>query len=253
MAKITFTFGSTLAGGNSRRKLIVYLHGQSAAQTVYSFDGRKHLTGGKNRLTDDETKFTVENAESFLKAVFEDRFAHLQVKHAYIADSFYNGHLGEIHTVFSNGHWTSREVANRRAYEAHKAATAAKLPTTYCFRLSVPFFPENGKPAVWRNFLSSAHHVGRALVDCIAQFRQFQERNPNKKAQDIAQIFGRANGNFAETDFKTAPRVGFLDTKTYTPRYHRGDGHRACAVIEEYAAIQKSNQEFEEMISNYTA
>ena len=252
MTKMTFKFGALLRDGNSRKKLIVYLTPDSKAETVYSFDGRYHATTRTPRFTDDEKFFCAENAVDFLKKEFEKRYAHLNPFAAYIADSDYNKNYGKIDTMLSNGHWTTQDVANRRAHEVHRAARAAALPTHYSFRLSVPTFKNAKGEVKWKNLYTTEPLVGYALVDLIAQYRKYTEGAPLVRFQDIGQLYGAKFGKFATNDLN-APRVGYFETKSCTPRYHRTDAHRPCKVIEEYAEILARNQDFEEMVSNHLA
>jgi hypothetical protein len=252
MAKMTFQYGSTLEGGNSRRKLVVYLHGVSTPESVYSFDGRIHKSGGKNRLTDDEKFFTDTNAELFLKKVYEDRYSKLNVQYAFIADSFYNKNIGKIYTVLSSNNWTSQQVANRRLYEAHKVQQAGCLPTYYTFRLSVPTFATATKKATWKNFFTQENLLGYACFDLIAQFRKHKETNPQIKFQDIGQFYGESFKQFSVSTFgNEVPRPGYLDVKNMLPREHRSaTAHNKQSIVTEYAAIMSRYQDAEEFISN---
>jgi hypothetical protein len=256
MGKITFKFGSTLQKGNSCRKLIVYLHGQTKCETVYSFDGRLHRQSKENRLTDDEKYFCEENAEIYLKNRFDDPktgFSHLNVKAAYIADSFYDGTLGQIYTVWSDGHWTTQEVANRRLHEKHIAVRAASLPQYYTFRLAMPTCKDITGKVKWRNFYTQEIWEGKAMVDLIAQFRKYRDASPKIIFQEIGQLYGKEFGKFPMSDFLNAPRFGYLETKTCTPRYHRTATHQAQSVIKGYAEIQENAKDISEMVSNYLA
>jgi hypothetical protein len=230
----------------------VYVTRDAKAETVYSFDGRYHATTKTPRFTDDEKFFFAENGIAFLKAEFAKRYAHLNVFSAYIADSDYNNNYGQIDTVLSDGHWTSQEVANRRLHEGHQAARAAALPSHYTFRLSLPRFKNEKGEVKWKNLYTKETLVGYALRDLIAQYRKYTEGSPLVRFQEIGQIYGQQGEKFAIKDLN-APRVGYFETKNCMPRYHRTDGKRGGQVIEEYAQILASNQEFEELISNYTA
>ena len=249
MAKLTFVFGSPQRNGNSLLKLLVYFHGSNAAETVYSFDGRFHKTGTP-RFTDDTKYWNEDNARRYLQNQFADKFSHIpQLKYAAIVDSRYPTPNTKYRVWdLESKMWVNPAAANAKLHEAHIVQRNIKVPELYSFRLALPLLKKTPTEAVkWKTFYSTKMDPGSAMLDLISQFVAWRKLTPSVKPQSIGQIWGKAGGHYS-TDQSDVPRYAWFDVTNQKPKYHQT--HR---VIKEYEAIQRQAQNFEELLSNYTA
>jgi hypothetical protein len=248
--------------GNASQKLVVFYHGQTAASVnLCSFDGRFHANGSM-RTFDEPQYWNAANGLRHLKSIFNGSDKQIRTNYAddprlrkaYIADANYpqSGRILEAWNLETK-RWDNpqnvRDAENKAFLEKRAVIAAAQ---TYSFWLSVPMCIEFGKNVTWKQFYTKIPSEGRALMDLIAQFQAWRTEYKNAKAQSVGQIYGK-EGRIFDLNSRNIPKLGFLNTTTGIPYEHRTPANQTLRVIESYNKIVKSNQEFEEFISNVLA
>lgn len=238
-----------MLGGNSKLKLLIYYTDNSKPDTMYSFDGRFHLTGGKPRLTDDPKYWTIENGRRDLQNKFANLFSHRQnLKYIAIVDGSYPTLGKKLREYDLNaGQWTTPESVNQQRHTAHIVQREQKKTETYTYRLSVPMLKKTPTEDVkWKNLFTSETDEGEALVNLVGQFVAWLKTSPALRPQSIGQIYGDGKKKYGVNE--AAPRFAWFDVQNLKPRYHSTQREVAS-----YTRIQNAYKNFEEMISNYTA